>query len=158
MGFLWCGAAAAATLLNPYGLGLWRFLFETVGLGREAIAEWGPLWTNPPLLALWAMFAGVGLFAATRSAPAASSAAALAIPAAWGVLSIRVSRLDTFFALAVIGLLGPRLDAYLRGSATRTAPLAARTHALVVAAVVKVILAFMMIATFLAFYLLNAPK
>lgn len=138
-GLVWCGAAAAATLLNPYGAGLWRFLLETVGLGREAITEWAPLWTNPPLLALWAMFAGIGVFAATRSTPA-PSAAALVIPAAWGVLSVRVSRLDAFFALAVIGMLGPRLDPYLRGPATGMAPVTARLRALVAAAVVALAL------------------
>jgi hypothetical protein len=35
-----------ATLATPYGLGLWHFLDETVGMGRN-ITEWQPLWTAP---------------------------------------------------------------------------------------------------------------
>jgi hypothetical protein len=35
---VWVGAASlAATLLNPYGFGLWRFLFETVGVTAIAV-------------------------------------------------------------------------------------------------------------------------
>ena len=39
-------AAAAATLANPYGFELWRFLAETVRPSRD-ITEWQPLWTTP---------------------------------------------------------------------------------------------------------------
>lgn len=35
---------AIATLVNPYGVGLWRFLYATVGMSRN-ITEWQPLWT-----------------------------------------------------------------------------------------------------------------
>ena len=37
--------AALATLVNPYGIDLWRFLLETVRPGRD-IVEWQPLWTK----------------------------------------------------------------------------------------------------------------
>lgn len=40
--------ATGATLLNPDGLGLWRFIAETVRLGRPGITEWQPLWVAPP--------------------------------------------------------------------------------------------------------------
>src|SRR5262249_16934949 len=36
--------AVAATLLNPYGIGMWRFLFGTVGLSRQDITDWQPLY------------------------------------------------------------------------------------------------------------------
>jgi hypothetical protein len=36
-------ASLAATLLNPYGFQLWRFLAETVRIGR-GIEEWRPIW------------------------------------------------------------------------------------------------------------------
>jgi hypothetical protein len=41
--------AALATLVNPYGPDIWRFLFETVRPGRD-ITEWQPLWTKVPQL------------------------------------------------------------------------------------------------------------
>jgi hypothetical protein len=40
-------ASAGATLLNPYGWTLWRFLSATVGMDRQ-ITEWQPLWTATP--------------------------------------------------------------------------------------------------------------
>ena len=36
-----------ATLVTPYGWGLWRFLGETVRLGRSDITEWQPFATLP---------------------------------------------------------------------------------------------------------------
>ena len=39
-------AAAVATLANPYGFELWRFLAETVHPSRD-ITEWQPLWWTP---------------------------------------------------------------------------------------------------------------
>ena len=41
--------AALATLVNPYGIDIWRFLLETVRPGRD-IVEWQPLWTKVPQL------------------------------------------------------------------------------------------------------------
>jgi hypothetical protein len=49
--------ATAATLLNPYGIGLWTFLFETVRFGREGISEWGPAWNNLTTMIVWGCFA-----------------------------------------------------------------------------------------------------
>src|SRR5262245_11094907 len=40
-------ATVLATLVNPYGWGLWRFIGETVRLSREDIIEWHSLWTAP---------------------------------------------------------------------------------------------------------------
>ena len=34
-------AALAATLINPYGWGMWTFLFATVRMGRD-VTEWQP--------------------------------------------------------------------------------------------------------------------
>ncbi len=45
--------ATLATLVTPYGVTLWRFLFETVELGRPHIEEWQPVWTRPALLGVW---------------------------------------------------------------------------------------------------------
>ena len=40
--------AGLGTLATPYGPELWRFLWETVGLGRADITEWQPLTSDPP--------------------------------------------------------------------------------------------------------------
>ena len=40
--------SVGATLVNPYGINLWRFLWETVRLGRD-IREWRPIWTAPAM-------------------------------------------------------------------------------------------------------------
>jgi hypothetical protein len=104
----YAAAAAAATLLNPYGIGLWTFLLETVRLGREAITEWGPAWSDPIVLLLWGLFAGLAISAVVRG-PRPRNPAGIVIPVMWGLAALRVGRLDAFFALSVIGLLGSNL-------------------------------------------------
>ena len=42
-------ACAFATIVTPYGWRLWEFLWQTVGLGRVDIDEWGSLWGTPAL-------------------------------------------------------------------------------------------------------------
>ena len=104
-----------ATLVNPYGWRLWGFLSETVGLGRDAIADWQPLWTLSPLPLLpWIMCAGLGLFAIFKRRSEINWRFA-AIVCVCGVGSILVSRLDAFFVVATLMLLGPAM-------APRTAP------------------------------------
>jgi hypothetical protein len=97
-------ASILATLLNPFGAEMWSFLAETVRLGRADIEEWGSILTYPALLGIpWALSLGVAVWAVWRSPRGWSR---LLIPAALGVLSFKVSRLDAFFALAVVMLLG----------------------------------------------------
>ena len=98
-------AAALATLINPYGFGLWRFLLETVRFGREGIEEWGPIWTYPHLLLLWSVFTAMVAVALWKGTVPLVSARAL-VSIAWCIASVRVSRLDSFFALSVIVLIG----------------------------------------------------
>ena len=99
--------AAAATLLNPYGIGLWKFLFETVGFGRHAIREWQPAWTDKATMIIWLSFAAIVASAIVRSPLRRwlRNPASIVIPVAWGLASLRVGRLDAFFAMAVIGLM-----------------------------------------------------
>ena len=63
-------AALVGTLATPQGLSMWRFLNDTVGLGRADISEWQPLTGLPSGDALpWAlttMVALVGLVRATE--------------------------------------------------------------------------------------------
>ena len=102
-------AAAGATLLNPYGADMWRFLAETVRLGRSDIEEWGSVLTFPVALGVpWAItFAAAGL--AIWRGGVQRRWDDVAIVALLAFASFRVSRLDAFFSLAVVILLTPQL-------------------------------------------------
>jgi hypothetical protein len=104
-------SAVLASLLNPYGVHLWTFLWRTVGLGRSDISEWSSISTAMPgVIALWATTAALALVGVFRSA-SQRQLGDLVIVAALGILSFRVQRLDAFFALAVIMLLKPAIGA-----------------------------------------------
>ena len=108
---LWsaCVAALAATLINPYGPGLWMFLAETVGLSRRFISEWGPVTGSLTTLAVWSFFALL-VVAAIKRAGRMPPLQNLIVPVFWGIVAFKVSRLDAFFALSTIGLLAPELS------------------------------------------------
>jgi hypothetical protein len=55
-------ASAAATLLNPYGIGLWKFMLDALRLPRPEISDWGPLalWTGEATQ-FWSLMAVVAL-------------------------------------------------------------------------------------------------
>lgn len=95
--------SAAATLLNPYGAGLWMFVATTVGVERADIVEWHPLsrlrillipWGASTLLALWSIWK-LRVVDAGR----------LAVCFLLAVMSFMVARLIGFYALAVVVLL-----------------------------------------------------
>ena len=126
------GLATASTLLNPYGVGLWAFLLETVRFGREGIGEWGPAWRERPAMIVWTCFAVLTAMAMrARVRPSNDQApddrhrgnpAWLAIPILWGLAALRVSRLDAFFAMSVIGLMpGPLVSLLNRRAAASQA-------------------------------------
>ena len=100
--------AGAATLLTPYGVEIWGFLRQTVGPGRRFIAEWEWITGSPatlfPWLACWVLL--IAAVARSKHKPAFAS---LAIPVMWGLASLKVSRLDAFFALATVGFLSPQI-------------------------------------------------
>ena len=124
-GLAWTGAAAAATLLNPYGAGLWRFLAETVRFGRERIGEWGPVWSEPTAPLAWLLFAAM-VAVAILSTGVSALGTRLIQPLFWGLASLRVVRLDAFFVLSVTGFLGPAIEQFVgkgRPSRPSTAPL-----------------------------------
>jgi hypothetical protein len=98
--------ALIATLLNPYGFGMWQFLWETVGLGREHVADWQPAWRVPTPFLVLAM-CGPLLAAIHRHAPSALRSRATVITGVLALLALRVSRLDAFCALAVAVLFAP---------------------------------------------------
>ncbi len=93
-------AAAAATLLNPFGSAMWSFLLETVRPERRMIADWQPLYALPAILWM-SWLAGVGVLAlSARASKGREDWLRLAIIGALGIAAVRVSRLDAFFALA----------------------------------------------------------
>ena len=95
-------AALGATLLNPYGVGMWDFLAATVRLERPMITEWQPLHQRPFAVWMsWLVALGVWAIGAARARSRADWIN-VGIVAGLGAAAQRVSRLDAFFALAAI--------------------------------------------------------
>jgi len=122
----WTGVSTAATLLNPYGTGLWDFLLETVRPGREAIGEWGPAWNEPAVLIVWLLLGWLGAASAARKG-SSRDVRRYVLPVLWCAASLMVVRLDAFFALSVVGFLGSEIEAFLgRTREHRSLPVVAR--------------------------------
>ena len=100
-------ASAAATLVNPYGVELWRFLFETVRFERGDIVEWGSLSSAPIMFLPWMVTMAVALLALRRSRR--EHVAYFAVCLFLGAASFQVIRLVPFFSMSVLLLLGPVL-------------------------------------------------
>jgi hypothetical protein len=88
-------AASLATLLTPYGVGLWRFVAATVRTSRTDITEWLPVTTSPPALVFWTAATVLIALLVLRGdrRPVLLTAVALGY-AAWGV-----QRVVPFFVL-----------------------------------------------------------
>jgi hypothetical protein len=100
-------ACAVGTLATPYGMNLWKFLWNTVHLTRD-IGEWQPLHRQPlmnwlPIAALCATAAWLATRPFPRRAPVLAALVVLAC-GAW-----RVSRIGPLFAVAAPILLAPAL-------------------------------------------------
>lgn len=108
----WIAAAVVGsvlgTLLNPYGVGLWVFLADTVQFGRANIIDWQPMTAFPLLAVPWAIAWSLTLAVVYRNR-ANLQGAYLALIVGLGVASFRVNRLDVFFALSVVMLLAPEI-------------------------------------------------
>jgi hypothetical protein len=116
-------AAAAATLLTPYGFELWRFLASTVRLARPDIEEWLPITANRILIAPWIITVSLAAIAITRMRPRRWQD--IAIVAMLAFASFRVSRIGAFFSLATaILLLAPASEGVPVARASRQARLA----------------------------------
>jgi hypothetical protein len=121
------GASGFATLANPYGIGLWRFLAETVGFARPDILDWSPITRFPVAVGIpWALFVLLGGWALWTS-PHRRSPAYIGIVLVLAAGTARVNRLDAFFALSVLILLAPQIvDAWRRRSGLEVSNQAAR--------------------------------
>ncbi len=117
-----------ATLVNPYGIGLWQFVAETVRPARPDITDWKPLLQlPPPIIAIEFLLPVLVTVAVFRVRPRQMpSMRDLGVVALLGFGMFRVGRVDAFFqaALAVL-MAGPliawfaRLDLNVRPSLQR---------------------------------------
>lgn len=107
-------ASLAATLLNPEGPGMHRFLYETVGFGRADITDWQPIYVmSPAIWVLWIVTLALALAGIRRARPSRMDLPRIAVVALLAFASCRVNRLLAFFALATLFLLGPAIAAGL---------------------------------------------
>lgn len=113
------GASIAATLVNPYGWGLWRFIAETVRPARN-ITEWGPLWGTPWLNWIPWIVATAGVVWVARR-PSSQRWPITAVLAMLAFGSLRVMRIESIYVVAAAVLLAPAIR--LRWPAKQT-PLA----------------------------------
>ena len=114
------GAASALTLLvNPYGTEMLAFIANTVRLDRSDINDWQPMWGNPLVVGLWLCSVAIGVYTLARHWRSVAPWQ-IAMVAVLCAASMRVSRLDAFFAIAVAMLLGPHLGAERTNLATRS--------------------------------------
>jgi len=127
-------AAVVATLINPYGVGLWKFLWRTVSMNRRDIDEWWSILSaERALLVLWSTtaliaIAGVRWHGRPLRWPRTGLVAVLLLA------SFRVNRLDAFFAIATIMLFGQPLSRFLTRR-ERTSPPKELSRAFVTATV-----------------------
>lgn len=113
-----------ATLCNPYGPGLWRFLAETVRLDRPDVTDWKPLLQLPPGILVIESILPLVAIAAIHSERAwrRVSRRDIAVLVLLFVATFRVGRVDAFLQAAIaIALATPiitflnRIDRNARG-------------------------------------------
>jgi hypothetical protein len=106
--FTGVGAAClAATLATPYGVGLWAFLGETVGFSRADIREWQPIYVlSPKLWLLWLITFGLAAIGLAHTKRTDIRWERVLVVAALAIMSLQVSRLLAFFALATLFCFG----------------------------------------------------
>lgn len=139
--------AAAATFANPYGWRLWQFLWSTVGLGRQQISDWQPVYAlGTPYVIIWLFIAAVaGALLLQHVRQKTIDPACLALVLLLAFASFRVNRLLAFFAIAAMMLL-------TRGwrpapQRHRTSPPSSRASLVVAATIGAVLLAGALVVT-----------
>jgi hypothetical protein len=107
--------ALAGTLVNPYGWGMWRFLWTTVGFGRADVVDWQPVFRlGPAYVAIWLVLAAAAAAAIPRALGSTAGLRSVAVVAALGIAAFRVNRLLAFFAIALVILLGREIGEAIR--------------------------------------------
>ncbi len=102
-------ASVGATLLNPYGAGLWHFVATTVRLDRADITEWQPLWRSPLEYTLLWFAATAAAFLAWRDAPERRAFVWTLLPVAMlASSSALVNRLVPLYTLVTAFAVAPR--------------------------------------------------
>ena len=107
-------ATFMATLLNPYGIGIWRFLGETVRPERHDITDWKPLLRLPAGIILLDLLLPAIAVCAIVARRARVPVAHLAIIGLLAFGTWRVGRVDAFFEAAIGILLAPQILAGFR--------------------------------------------
>ena len=93
-----------ATLLNPYGVELWQYLLETVGLPHDDLSEWHSIVRNGAgPIALWSL--GVATLVVSWVKIGRPPAAPLAVLLVLAYGAANVTRLVPLFGLAAVTLL-----------------------------------------------------
>ena len=95
--------------INPYGLGLWRFLASTVGPSASLHLRVGTGLHGHRAPRTVVRLCAIPAVTAVRRADRSTRLAAVVIPLFWGTLGFKVSRLDAFFALSTLGFLAPEI-------------------------------------------------
>ena len=114
-------ATLLATLVNPYGVGIWRFLGETVRPARHDITDWKPLLQLPVgIIVLNLVLPAIALCACVaRRARVPLSHVAIIGLLAFGTW--RVGRVDAFLQAAIGLLLGAADSFWVRRAALPSA-------------------------------------
>src|SRR5262249_19935446 len=98
--------AALATLLNPYGTGLWRFILQAFPLRRLDVLAWQPLGRGPWLIfTMWSSGAAFIGWTLIRRPPPPIPALAAGLMLAGE--SLFLIRLVPLFVAAAVTLLAP---------------------------------------------------
>jgi len=101
--------SGAATLANPYGIGNWTFLRQTVGLSRDEIADWMPFTKMPLWLMAFELVLPLLVLMALRRARRRPTLRQAAIVTMLGFAVYRVGRVDAFLQIAICFLFTPLL-------------------------------------------------
>ena len=132
-------ASLLATLANPYGLGLWRFLWETVGLSRADIVDWQPVYAlDPSVWGLWILTASLATLGFVRGRRSLQLTRTI-IVVTLAIGSFFVNRLLGFFALSTAMLFGAALIGTTAAAAKPARP-ASRGNRLVALAISSVMI------------------
>ena len=102
-------ATVLATLANPYGIGMWRFLAETVRPERRDVTDWKPLLQLPIGIIILDLLLPAIAFCGIAVRRLRVSKTHLAMIAMLGAVTWRVGRVDAFLEAAVGILLTPQI-------------------------------------------------